>query len=363
MPTLVRLSSIIGQHRAISHLTSALESGRLHHAWLFAGPPGVGKETTAKAFAAALLCKEALLSQEALLGTEAEGRADACGSCSSCEKVARGVHPDLILLMPEAEAVARKLLAREDLPRAPSRELKIEQIRSMESRLVRAPLEGPRQVVLLLQADSLNVAAQNAFLKTLEEPPAGTHILLVADTGDALLPTIRSRCVRLPFVPLALDLVAEKVREARGVDQETASLCAALSGGSLGGALAISTEALADRGQILAAVEGLHREDLRPLLALAETLGGGGRDECELRLDVLALFYRDVAFAAEGIAGDRLANRDLPGLIERAASRGSEDALRRYQVIGKAREALRRHAAARATLEQMLISFLMPEVQ
>lgn len=346
----MRLSTILGQPRAVSQLTSALENRRLHHAFLFAGPAGVGKETAARAFAAALLCHRP------------DTRGEACGGCSSCEKVQRGVHPDFVVLMPEAEAVARKLLAREDLPRTPSRELKVEQIRSMESRLSRAPLEGGRRVVLLLQADTLNVPAQNAFLKTLEEPPAGTHIVLVADQGDALLPTIRSRCVRIPFVPLALDLVAEKVREARGVDEETARLCAALSGGSLGGALSISAGALADRGRILEAVESLGRADLRPLLALAENLASGGRDEAEVRLDVLALFYRDVAFVAEGIGEERIANRDLLPLVEIAAGRGTEDALRRVSVVGRAKDALRRHGAARLTFEQMLISFVMPEV-
>lgn len=349
MPALVRLSSIVGQPRALSHLTSALQNRRIHHAWLFAGPGGVGKETAARAFAAALLC-------------HGPDGIEACGHCTSCEKLQRGVHPDFLVLMPEAEAVARKLLARDDLAKTPSRELKVEQIRSMESRLSRAPLEGGRRVVLLLQADTLNTSAQNAFLKTLEEPPAGTHIVLVADQGDALLPTIRSRCVRIPFVPLPLNLVAEKVREARGVDEETARLCAALSGGSLGGALSISGESLADRGRLLDGVEGLGRSDLRPLLALAERLATGGREEAELRLDVLSLFYRDVALIAEGVGEEHVANRDLLPLLGQAAGRGVEDALRRHGIVARTRESLRRHAAARLAFEQMLISFVMQEV-
>ncbi len=348
----MRLSDVAGQPRAIHQLQAALRSRRVHHAWLFAGPPGVGKETTARAFAAALLCKEG----------GGEPVVEACGVCTACQKIARGVHPDFLVLMPEAEAGARTALAREDLPRTPSRDLKIDQIRQVESRLVHAPLEGKRRVVLLLSADSLNAAAQNAFLKTLEEPPEGTHHVLVADAGDALLPTIRSRCVRVPFAPLPLDFVAARLREAKGIDQESAHLAAALSGGSLGEALSISAESLADRTRILESLESLSPADLRPLLALSEEIAGSGRETSELRLDVIALFYRDVAVAAEGLPDDALANRDIAPLVRRAAERGAEDALRRVRLATRAKDALRRHASARLTVEAMLLSMVVPEV-
>ncbi|WP_373047980.1 DNA polymerase III subunit delta' [Vulgatibacter sp.] len=347
----MKLSAVQGQPRAIRQLEAALRNRRVHHAWLFAGPPGVGKEMAARAFAAALLCAE---------GGE-EPAAEACGSCDACQRVARGVHPDFVVVMPEAEAVHRKLLAREDLPKSPSRDLKIDQIRQVESQLVHAPLVGRRRVVLLLRADSLNAAAQNAFLKTLEEPPEGTHLVLVADAADGLLPTIRSRCVRVPFVPLPIDFVAARVREEKGVDEETARLCAALAGGSLGEALAVSADSLADRVRILEALEALAPTDLRPLLGLAETIAGSGREATELRLDVIALFYRDVALAAEGLPDDALANRDLAPLVRKAAARGAEQALGRVRLAGKAKDALRRHASARLAVEQMLLAMIVPE--
>lgn len=344
----MKLSSVAGQSRAVIQLQAALRHQRIHHAWLFAGPRGVGKETTARAFAAALLC--------------GAGGEEACGSCDACGKVARGVHPDLVVVMPEAEAVARKILAREDLPKTPSRDLKVQQIREVETQLRRAPLVGSRRVVILLQADSLNVPAQNAFLKTLEEPPAGTHIILVADAADALLPTIRSRCVRVPFVPLPLEEVAERLRQEKGMDPETARLCAALAGGSLGDALQISPGALADRVRVLEALERLGPADLRPLLGLAEEIAAGGRESAELLLDVIALFYRDVAVAAAGADDEALANRDLAQLVRTAAERGGDDALRRVGLVRGAKEALRRHGAARLAMERMLLSMILPEV-
>lgn len=348
----MKLSSIIGQPRAVSLLRAALERRRVHHAWLLSGPEGTGKETTARAFAASLLC-----------GAGGDDPVvEACGTCPSCQKLSRGVHPDLIVVLPESEAVARKLLAREDLPKTPSRELKIEQIRNLQASLSRSPVEGKRRVVLLLGADSLNAAAQNAFLKTLEEPPPGTHLLLVAQAGDALLATTRSRCVRVPFGPLPPELLAAEIAGARGIDQEEARLRVALAGGSWGGALELDGAALADRRRILEALEGLRGDRLAPALRLAEELAGKGRDDAELALEVIALFYRDAALAAEGIGDDAFANRDLGDLVRSAAERGCADALRRHELAKEAKRAIARHAAARLAIERMLVSFLIPEV-
>jgi len=348
----VKLSSIIGQPRAVSLLRAALERRRVHHAWLFTGPAGTGKETAARAFAASLLC--------AAGGDDPV--VEACGTCPSCQKLSRGVHPDLVVVLPESEAVARKVLAREDLPRTPSRELKIEQIRGLQSALSRPPLEGRRRVVLLLGADSMNAAAQNAFLKTLEEPPPGTHLLLVAQAGDALLATTRSRCVRVPFGPLPAARLAAEIAKAKGIEPEEARLRVALAGGSWGGALALDGPALENRRRILEAIEGLGRDRLAPALRLAEELAGRGREDAELALDVIALFYRDAALAAEGLEEDAFANRDLGALVRAAGDRGAPDALRRHRLALEARRAIARHAMARLAIERMLVSFLIPEV-
>lgn len=346
----VRLSNIRGQERAVGLLRSSIERGRIHHAWLLSGADGVGKETTARAFAASLLC-----------GERGEGEADACGQCPSCGKVARGTHPDLVQVLPEASAVERGMLAKEDLPRTPSRDLKIEQIRGLERVLSVAPVEAPRRVVLLLEADSMNVPAQNAFLKTLEEPPAGTHLILIARAGDALLPTIRSRCVRVPFLPLPEEQVAAWLEQERQLDGERARLVAGLSGGSLGEAARWTEEALQERRELVAAVEALGAGNLRQVLAWAERLTQKGRDGASAALDALGLFYLDVARRAEGLPPERLANRDLLAEIDAAAARGVGDALRRHRLVEGAQEALRRHAIPRLAVERLLFSFVLGE--
>lgn len=344
----MKLSSIIGQPRALSLLRSAMERGRVHHAWLFAGPPGVGKEATARAFAASLLCS-----------TE---EPDACGVCLSCQKLERGVHPDLLVVLPEAQAVARKMIAREDLPRAPSRELKIEQIRQLQASLALAPIEGARRVVLLIGAETLNVPAQNAFLKTLEEPPAGTHLILLSDAADSLLPTTRSRCVRVPFAALPAELIAGQLVEA-GSTPEDARLRAALSMGSLSVALSLDGRAIEERSGLLEAVEALERGRLGPALELADEIGAQGREGAERALETLSLFYRDALLAAEGVEGQALANIDCLPLVQQAASRGAEDALRRHRLVEEAKQAVGRHAMVRLAFERLLLSFLLPEVE
>lgn len=318
----------------------------MHHAWLFTGPEGVGKETAARAFARSLLCR-------------APRDGEACGECPSCGKVERGVHPDLLQVLPEALAVERGLLAREELGRTPSRELKIEQVRNLEGMLALSPVEGERRVVLLLGADSMNVPAQNAFLKTLEEPPAGTHLVLLAEAGDALLATIRSRCVRVPFGPLPLDFVAERVAQEREIAEDEARLLAALAGGSLGRALALTPEALEDRAEILSEIESLDARDFRPLLALAERMAAGGRAGAEILLDAVALFYRDVAVVAEGGPEEVVANRDLLPLLRRAAERGCRDAISRFRRAERARLALERHVVPRLAVERFLLSCVL----
>lgn len=318
----------------------------MHHAWLFTGPEGVGKETAARAFARSLLCR-------------APRDGEACGECPSCGKVERGVHPDLLQVLPEALAVERGLLAREELGRTPSRELKIEQVRNLEGMLALSPVEGERRVVLLLGADSMNVPAQNAFLKTLEEPPAGTHLVLLAEAGDALLATIRSRCVRVPFGPLPLDFVAERVAQEREIAEDEARLLAALAGGSLGRALALTPEALEDRAEILSGIESLDARDFRPVLALAERMAAGGRAGAEILLDAVALFYRDVAVVAEGGPEEVVANRDLLPLLRRAAERGCRDAISRFRRAERARLALERHVVPRLAVERFLLSCVL----
>ncbi|XXF75717.1 DNA polymerase III subunit delta' [Myxococcaceae bacterium GXIMD 01537] len=337
------LATVVGQPRAIDALQSALRSGAVHHAYLFAGPEGVGKELAAVGLAQALTCPE----------RPDEG----CGSCASCTRLARGLHPDVSWLMPDAERVERGLAGRSDFPGTPSREIRVEQIRNLQERIALRGLESRRKVALIVSAHTMNVQAQNAFLKTLEEPPAETTLVLIASAMDRLLPTIRSRCGKVHFGPLPADLIAERVQRERKLDAPSARLAATMAGGSLGRALSMDLDVLARRKDILVAFEALRPEDVLPALAFAEA-HGGSREDAEQALELLVLWTRDVALARAGSGA--LANQDLAELAREVAGRTHEAALhKRHALLERAQVAIgQRNGSPRLQLERMLIEMM-----
>jgi len=202
------MDRVLGQNQAIDLLNLQLSTGRQHHAYIFHGPVGIGKFTTALAYARILLCHER--------GADLAGRVIACDACPSCQL--------LIHLTPDQEAaqdddtqglttahpdlhVIRKELARfSDDASTRNRKLTRIPVEVLRSALIEpanlAPKLGTNKVFIVDEAELLNPAGQNALLKTLEEPPAGTTLILVTGNEDRLLPTIRSRCMRIAFAPL-----------------------------------------------------------------------------------------------------------------------------------------------------------------
>lgn len=215
-------------------LSAALDSGRVHHALLFAGPRGYGKRALANAFAAAALCRE----------RRADG--SACGTCRSCVLVAAGSHPDLVRVTFELRDDGR--------PRA---ELTVDQLRALGQRLALASQFGGWQVAIVDPADAMNPSAANALLKTLEEPASATLIVLVADDPSRLPATIRSRCQRVePALPTREPALAW-LRE-RGIDDTLAVRALNASLGNPGQAADwIAEDALALRDECAADLAAL----------------------------------------------------------------------------------------------------------
>lgn len=181
--------SVQGQDAALGLLTAALEAGRVPHAYIFSGPVGVGKKTTARALSAALLC------------AAPRGPAAPCGDCPSCRKIDSGAHPDLLWV----DFTYQAALLKEEPEK--QRSLKIDTVRRMEASLRLKPLEGKVKVAVLTPADALVEAAAHALLKLVEEPPPGTHLVLITEEAGALLPTLRSRCQRVRFSPLSAEVL------------------------------------------------------------------------------------------------------------------------------------------------------------
>jgi len=210
---------IIGQERAVALLTQGLSQGRFSHAYLFAGPAQVGKATTALQFAQALNCR---------------GEDPPCHRCRQCHLIEEGKHPDV-------EVITVGGLCDEsdhkDHSADGSKDIRICQVRRLERVVSRAPFEGRYRVIIVDPADALNVEASNAFLKTLEEPPPSVVLILVTSREEALLPTVRSRCRRVPFSAMPVAQVADTLQKEWSVPPEDAQLLARLSGGRLGWAV------------------------------------------------------------------------------------------------------------------------------
>ena len=328
-------TDVAGQDRAVRLLRTALVRGQPHHAYLLAGPAGVGKELLARVFAQAANCEAA------------EPEARPCGSCANCKAIDRGNFPDVMWLMPQAELVARGLLSRADLEAAPSKEIRVDEVRALAKRLSLAVLRGRRKIAVVTPADAINERAQNTLLKTLEEPPPATTFLLVSSNPDVLLPTIRSRCARVQLGPVPEELIAARLLR-EGVPEAQARERAARAQGSFSRALAEEGE----RRPLLEAVEkALSAPDERDALDVAEQ--HGERDDALWAALSVQAWTRDLLVAQAGGVPE---HRELAALAGEVAARVPPPALlAQAQVCSEVIEALEQNGNGRLQLERLLL--------
>jgi DNA polymerase-3 subunit delta' len=332
----MRWESIVGQERALRHLRAALERDHVHHAYLLAGPPGTGKELIARTFAQAANC---------------EAASDRpCERCDHCRGIERGNFPDVQFLMPQSELIARGLISKADLEGAPSKEIRVDEVRALAKRLSLAALRGRRKIAIVTPAEAMNERAQNTLLKTLEEPPSATTFLLVSAQPDALLPTIRSRCARVQLGPVPEALLVERlVRD--GVPEAQARERAARAQGSFAAALGGQGE----RRDLLEELErALAAADERLALDLAEAYGERGA-ALEVAFAVQA-WTRDILVAQAGAPDEVLEMRDLRPLADEAAARTAPaQLLRQASLCDEVVEALEQNGNGRLQLERLFL--------
>lgn len=326
---------IIGHEWAVHLLRRALEAGELSHAYLFTGPPGIGKGTLAQVLAAALFCQE-------------DNRP--CGSCRACRLLAGGNHPDFFWVQPESEAGR----------------LKVEQVRELQHHLALTPNMASHRVAVLDRFDQATPSAANALLKTLEEPPEFVILILLAPDTDSLLPTIVSRCQVIPLRPLPILQVAHALQTRWGVEPERAHLLAHISGGRLGWAARAATEPdlLRRRQQRIEEMVALLHSPLTDRLRYAAELARDP-EATQGALELWIGWWRDVLLLASGAEGKRegeslLTNLDQRARLEPFAARFSPaQAAARIRALHTALDRLRRNASAQLTLE-VLLGFDLP---
>ncbi|HUL74515.1 MAG TPA: DNA polymerase III subunit [Vicinamibacterales bacterium] len=328
------LASVIGHRPVIDLLRQAVRLGRVPQALMFAGPDGVGKRTVALALAQAVNCPNVK-----------DG--DACGTCGTCQRIARGQHSDVAYIDPAGEASIR--------------------IRTLRERVLDVlgyrPFEAKRRVYIIDQADALTDEAQDALLKTLEEPPSAATLILITAYPDTLRPTIQSRCRRLRFGPLAEADVATVLVDRCGVSRADAPGLAAASAGSVALALAERAGELAEDRRaafelLLSAARGPHvttRLKAATMLVQHES-DRRDREALGMRLAVAASLLRDLGVLATG-GRAALANADVETDLRRLAAAYD---LRRvagaFAALTQAQRALDRNASPKIVADWVAIT-------
>ena len=310
---------ILGNDAAKTSLTRMIDSGRLPNSLLFTGHEGVGKREFALEVARALVCTSTVDGQ-------------GCGKCSACERVVKFEIPK-----PEKKDDFKQVFfsGHPDVGTvvAYNRNILVDAIRALEQEANFRPFEAKARLFLIDDADKMNDAASNALLKTLEEPPSTTYIILVTSKPEALLQTIHSRCQVVRFAPLTVDSVEAFLLNDKSYAAADASLAARMSKGSIGTAIGLDIEKLRNsRDSMLDLVEsGLGRRDIPSVLRASELINDAkNKDDFELNLEIFETLLRDSWLLSQGLETESLANPDVAerlNAVARSSSLGQIESL------------------------------------
>lgn len=326
---LTSFHSIIGQEKAKTLLHRGIGQ-RMGHAYLFRGPAGVGKKSMARAFAAYVNCL-------------APVNGDICGQCRSCIKYRSGNHPDFLFIEPAGA------------------QIKIAQIRELKKKLAFPPFEAKYRTILIpdIHANLGRAEVANSLLKTLEEPPPNTVLILTGDEAGNILPTILSRCQIIPFYALSYEKVAELLE--KDMDPESARTLAAVSEGSLGRARTLQEQdILALRRDIvenLIEIKADHPMAVETVFKLAEK-AVKNKDNLNELLDLLTIWLRDLILYKKG-STNLIISQDLAPLLPLARQRWPLDTLFHHlRLLEEARKQLLRNCNRSLVFEVLFFGLL-----
>lgn len=256
---------VIGQEQMVQHLKSAVQTGQVSHAYILQGERSSGKEFIAKTFAMALQCEN-----------PREG--EPCGECRSCKQALGDNQPDIIKVTHEKP-----------------NSIGVEDIRGLTNDVAIKPYSSAKKIYIINEAEKMTVQAQNALLKTLEEPPAYAVIILLVTNVDTLLPTIQSRCVILTMKPVRDELVKKYLMKELQVPDYKADVCVAFARGNVGRAKALASSEEFDniKHDAVALLKYIREMEISDIVTAIKKISEY-KFEIDDYLDILAVWYRDV---------------------------------------------------------------------
>lgn len=321
-------SEIVGHEQIKEHMQAAIRDKKPFHAYLFQGEEGVGKEALARTFAAGLQC-------------QSESADKPCKECVSCRQMESGNQPDVIWVTREKASLGVD-------------EIREQLCNTMDIK----PFSSPYKIYLVPEAEKMTEAAQNALLKTIEEPPEYGIVILMTSNISALLPTIQSRCLMMEFRPLSTAVVESYVKEHCQVPDYQARASAAFAQGNLGKAMryAKSEDFIERKDHIISLLRHVEQMDLSEMLAVIKDLGTR-KDEVRDYIDLMVLWYRDVLLFKATKDINQLLFQDEASYISREASHRSYEKIEEIlQAFEKAKVRLRANVNFDITMELMLLT-------
>ena len=319
---------IVGHEQIKEHMQAAIRDKKPFHAYLFQGEEGVGKEALARTFAAGLQC-------------QSESTDKPCKECVSCRQMESGNQPDVIWVTREKASLGVD-------------EIREQLCNTMDIK----PFSSPYKIYLVPEAEKMTEAAQNALLKTIEEPPEYGIVILMTSNISALLPTIQSRCLTMEFRPLSTAVVESFVKEHCQVPDYQARASAAFAQGNLGKAMryAKSEDFIERKDHIISLLRHVEQMDLSEMLAVIKDLGTR-KDEVRDYIDLMVLWYRDVLLFKATKDINQLLFQDEASYISREASHRSYEKIEEIlQAFEKAKVRLRANVNFDITMELMLLT-------
>ena len=296
---------IIGQEQIKEHLQSAIAAGKISHAYIINGEKASGKEFIARVFAMTLQCER--------------GETEPCGQCRSCRQALSDNQPDIIRIIHEKPGT-----------------ISVDDIRmQINNDIAVKPYSSPKKVYIVNEAEKMTIQAQNALLKTLEEPPEYAVILLLTSNADCLLPTILSRCILLNMKPVLDDMIKKYLMEQLKVPDYKAEVCAAFARGNVGKAKALATSEDFEnvKTEAVSLLKYIKEMELNEIIAAIKKISEF-KLEANDYLDIMVIWYRDVLLFK--------ATNDINHLVFREEIQALREAARRssYEGIESVLEAL-----------------------